>query len=117
MIPFLSSGPSLSNKDDIMGKVKYSNNGVTHLTQRYTPGDGFIEVASYGHFPVIGGGDYMFLSLGIEVFKVVEHDPTNHHRYILDPAKAPTKTYEKETIVELRMTKELLDAAGDMGEY
>ena len=100
-----------------MGKVKYANNGVSHLTQRYTPGDGFIMVASYGHFPTVGNGDFMFLSLGIEVFKVIDQDPMDHHKFIIDPADAPTQVYENETMVELRMTKELLDAAGDMGEY
>lgn len=102
-----------------MGKVKYANNAISPLVVGVSVGDTEIKVQDAAEFPAVTGGDFIFVSLEIEVYKVIAMD-LHTNTLTVDPVAHPsgiTTTHSVGVLVELRMTKQLLDAAGDMGEF
>jgi len=96
------------------GKVRYENNAMGHTTAATGPTSTIIPMDDVTLFPVLSPGDFFFVSLGLEVVKVIE---VVGNDFTLDPATLLLLNHMSNTVVELRITKQLLDAAGDMGEF
>lgn len=99
-----------------MSKVKYSNNAVGRSQQPIAAGALQLQLDDASFFPGLGTGDWTYVSVGLEVVKVVDIDIINGI-LLLDPATPVQQGYPANQTVELRMTSQLLDALGDMGEY
>ena len=99
-----------------MGKVKYSNNAVGHSLNPILAGATQLDLDDASFFPGLGLEDWTYVSVGLEVVKVVDIDIVAG-TLLLDPATPVQQGYPANQTVELRMTSQLLDALGDMGEY
>lgn len=98
------------------GKCRYANNAATHLADNVKSGDKQFKVNDVSLFPQLGPNDYTFVSLNLEVVKVVDFD-LGTDMITVAPDDDIMLDHDDGDAVELRMTKELLDAIGDMGEY
>ena len=99
-----------------MGKVKFSNNAYCHLTAPANPGDTQLQVDDATLFPGLAAGDWAFISIDMEVVRVLDFD-IQSKTITLDPSDAIQGGHPINSTVELRMCQELLDSLGDMGEY
>lgn len=82
--------------------IRYTNNAATTLSAGIAVGATSFVVVDASPFPVLGGGDWMYLSLNDEVVKVTATTGTTF------TCEATVGAHTSGTTVELRMTAELL---------
>ena len=103
----------------MVGKVQYENMAVTELEVATSIGDTSIKVMNADVFPTLNECDYMYITVDLEVLRI--DDVSLSDRVLtLNPAEHPLGIqgiHPATSYVELRMTKQLLNAAGDMGEF
>ena len=83
--------------------IKFSNNAVTILSANVLLGATSFDVASASLFPVLGVGDWTYVSLTSEVVKVTAISGTTF------TCDATLNAHGSGESVELRMTAELLN--------
>ena len=88
--------------------IKFSNNAYTTLTSSISAGDTSFDIASAASLPVLGSGDWTYVSLTDEVVKVTAITG------LTCTCEPTTGSHSIGISVELRMTAELLnDFASD----